>query len=146
MCCEEEFLQRLRDRGFRLTPQREIILHVLHEDMEHPTAEEIYARVSSVSAAIDLSTVYRTLELLQGLNLVSSFDLGDGQRRYELLTVHHPHHHLLCRGCGRLATIEASEAQPLLDSLRQSRGFEAQLEHMVIPGVCQECAQAGRSS
>lgn len=146
MCCEDKFLERLRERGFRLTPQREIILHVLHEDMEHPTAEEIHARVSAVSAAIDLSTVYRTLELLQQLDLVSSFELGDGQRRYELLSVHHPHHHLLCRGCGKLVTIEAAEVQPLLEALRQSRGFEAQLEHMVIPGLCGECAQAARSA
>ena len=145
MCCEEKFLQQLRERGLRFTPQRELVLRILHEGIEHPTAEEIFARVSAVSPAVDLSTVYRTLELLQALDLVASFDLGDGQRRYELLTIHHPHHHLLCRGCGRLITIEAAEAQPLVDALQQSHGFAAQLEHLVIPGLCKACSDAAGS-
>ncbi len=140
MCCEEEFLRKLRERGYRLTLQREMVLRILHEAPDHPTAEEIYARVSAVSSAVDLSTVYRTLELLQALQLVTSFELGDGQRRYELLTVHHPHHHLLCRGCSKLLKIDAAELQPLVDALRDSQGFAAQLEHMVIPGLCRECA------
>ncbi len=139
MCCEERFLQHLRERGFRLTPQREMVLHVLHDAEEHATAEELYARVSALSSAVDLSTVYRTLELLEEFRLVASFDLGDGQRRYELLTVHRPHHHLHCRNCGKLVTLDAQELQPLLDQLAQAHGFQGQIEHWVIPGLCQEC-------
>ncbi len=147
MCCEEEFLRKLRERGYRLTLQREMVLHILHEAPDHPTAEEVFSRVSAVSSAVDLSTVYRTLELLQALDLVTSFELGDGQRRYELLTVHHPHHHLLCRGCGKLLKVDAAELQPLVDALRGSQGFVAQLEHMVIPGLCRECARdAGQTA
>ena len=142
MCCEEKFEHELRERGFRLTLQRELVLRILHEAAEHPTAEEIFARVSAVSPVVDLSTVYRTLELLQSLNLVASFDLGDGHRRYELLTVHRPHHHLLCQRCGKLATIDAAEIQPLLGALRQHYGFEAQVQHLVITGLCRECLQA----
>ena len=82
MCCEERFLQQLRERGFRLTPQREMVLHVLHDAEEHASAEELYARVSVLSSAVDISTVYRTLELLEEFHLVASFDLGDGERRY----------------------------------------------------------------
>ena len=142
MCCEERFLQQLRERGFRLTPQREMVLHVLHDAEEHATADELFARVSALSAAVDLSTVYRTLELLEELDLVASFDLGDGERRYELLTVHRPHHHLHCRSCGKLVTVEALELQPLLDGLAQAYGFVARVEHWVIPGLCIECQTA----
>jgi Fur family transcriptional regulator, ferric uptake regulator len=139
LCCEDRFLQQLRERGFRLTPQREMVLHILHDSGEHATAEEIYAQVSTLSAAVDLSTVYRTLELLEQFHLVASFDLGDGERRYELLTLHRPHYHLHCRGCGTLITLEAQALQPLLDRLTQAHGFSAQIEHWVIPGLCQAC-------
>ncbi len=142
MCCEERFLQMLRDRGFRLTPQREMVLHVLHDAQEHATADELYARVSALSSAVDISTVYRTLELLEEFRLVASFDLGDGERRYELLTVHPAHHHLHCRACGKLVTIETQGLQPLLDRLAQAHGFEAQVEHWIIPGLCRDCQAA----
>jgi len=139
VCCEDRFLQQLRERGFRLTPQREMVLHVLHDAKEHATAEELYARVRVLSSAVDLSTVYRTLELLEDFHLVASFDPGNGGRRYELLTTHRPHHHLHCVGCGKLITLEAQALQPLLDHLAQTYGFNAQLDHWVIPGLCHEC-------
>ena len=77
MCCEEIFLKRLQDRGFRLTPQRDVILQAMHHVDGHATAEEIHGKVHSISSAIDISTVYRTLELLQELHLVAAVDLVD---------------------------------------------------------------------
>lgn len=142
MCCEGRFARELRQRGFRLTPQREMVLQVLHGLPGHATAEEVYARVSALSTAVDPSTVYRTLELLEELHLVASFDLGDGQRHYALLSVHHLHGHLRCQECGRLITIEAQALQPLLDLLARAHGFEAQVDHWVIPGLCRECQAA----
>jgi Fur family ferric uptake transcriptional regulator len=91
---------------------------------------------------VDISTVYRTLELLEEFGLVASFGLGDGERRYELLTLHHSHYHLRCRACGKLVMVEAQELQPLLDRLAQAHGFQAQVEHWVIPGLCGECQAA----
>ncbi len=143
MCCEERFSQELRQRGFRLTPQREMVLQVLHDLPGHATAEEVYARVSALSAAVDPSTVYRTLELLEELRLVASFDLGDGQRHYALLPVHHLHAHLRCQGCGRLITVGAQELQRLLDALTGADGFRVQVDHWVIPGLCRECQASG---
>lgn len=142
MCCEDRFVHELRQRGGRLTPQREMVLQVLHSLPGHATAEEVYARVSALSAAVDLSTVYRTLELLEELRLVASFDLGDGQRRYALLSVHRAHDHLRCQRCGQLITLEAQELQPLLDRLAQAHGFKAQVDHWVIPGLCADCQAA----
>jgi Fur family transcriptional regulator, ferric uptake regulator len=139
MCCEDRFPEALRARGLRLTPQREMVLHVLHHATEHATAEELYARVSVLSAAVDLSTVYRTLELLEQMGMVASFDAADGERRFELLTLQRAHHHLRCRACGREVPVSAEELQPLLDQLAESHGFRAQIDHWVIPGLCLEC-------
>ncbi len=139
MCCEEIFLKQLRDRGLRLTPQREMVLGVMHEIKGHATAEDIYARVHNLSSCVDISTVYRTLELLQELHLVTSLDPGDGQRRYELVGEHGAHPHLLCNSCGRLTRVEQEEIQPFVGCLRAAYGFEIALHDLIIPGVCQEC-------
>ena len=145
MCCEDKLLQQLHERGFRLTPQREMVLRVLHDIEENATIDEIYARVSALCAAVDLSTVYRTLDLLESFNLVSSFKLGDGQRHYELLSLHRSHFHLLCRNCGNLVAIDARELQPLRGQLVQDHDFQMQLDHLVIPGICKACQDAARS-
>jgi Fur family ferric uptake transcriptional regulator len=142
MCCETTFLERLRERGFRLTPQREMVLQAMHEVEGHATAEEVYARVGALSSAVDLSTVYRTLELLQELRLVAAIDLGDGQRRYELLGMHGQHHHLLCRACGRLIRVEQEEMRGLLEGLAAAYDFCAEPEHLVIEGLCADCRPA----
>lgn len=145
MCCEGTFLKRLRERGFRLTPQREMVLQAMHEVEPHATAEEVYARVSALSSAVDLSTVYRTLELLQELRLVATIDLGDGQLRYELLGLHGQHHHLHCRACGELVRVEQDELQALIDSVVETYGFAAEPEHLIIPGLCEKCRRAAEA-
>ncbi|MBC7236460.1 MAG: transcriptional repressor [Chloroflexi bacterium] len=138
MCCESRFLEALHDRGLRLTPQRERILAILHEMDGHATAEQIYERIVAQNPSMDISTVYRTLELLQMLQMVGCIDVG-GQRRYELLSLHGAHHHLYCRICGQLLRVEAQEMQPLIEHLAQLSGFEADPEHLIIPGLCEEC-------
>jgi len=145
MACEQVFLQQLRERGFRLTAQREMILSVLHDVEGLATADEIYSRVRNISSAVDISTVYRTLDLLQELDLVSTIDAGDGQRRYELLGVHGPHLHLVCQICGQVIGAEVEVARSLGEQLEARYAFHAALDHLSIPGLCRACASA-RSS
>jgi Fur family ferric uptake transcriptional regulator len=142
LCCEEKLLQQLHEHGFRLTPQREMVLRVLHDIDENATIDEIYSRVSVLCSAVDLSTVYRTLDLFEGFSLVSSFKLGDGQRHYELLSEHPSHFHLLCRGCGSLVSVDSRELRFLCDQLAKDHDFRMQLDHVVLPGVCQNCRDA----
>lgn len=142
MSCEEVFFKQLRERGFRLTPQREMVLAVMHQIEGLATAEEVYARVHDLSSSVDISTVYRTLDLLQEFQLVASVDLGDGQRRYEHLGVHGPHLHLACRSCGKLLEVGLQEVQAFTGYLAQVHGFEAELGPVTIPGLCQKCRAA----
>jgi Fur family transcriptional regulator, ferric uptake regulator len=140
MACEQVFIQQLRKRGFRLTPQREMILSVLHEVKGLVTADEIYGRVQSLSTSVDISTVYRTLDLLQELDLVSCIDAGDDQRRYELLGVHGPHLHLVCHACGRVIGADIEIARAFGQQLQAEYGFHPALDHLSIPGLCSACA------
>jgi Fur family ferric uptake transcriptional regulator len=139
MSCEELLLEHLRARGLRLTPQRELVLAALHRIEGPATAEEIYAHVHEVSASVDISTVYRTLELFQEFQLVSSFDPGDGKRRYEHLGVEAPHHHLVCRACGQVIPIAQADLRPLANHLAETYGFVADDGDLTIPGLCAAC-------
>jgi Fur family ferric uptake transcriptional regulator len=143
MGCEKIFIQQLRERGLRLTPQREMVLSVLHDIEGFATVDEIHHRVQQISTSVDLSTVYRTLDLLQEFDLVAFVDPGDGQRRYELLGVHGPHLHLVCTACGAVLGAPCDVAAPLGAALREAYGFEPDLEHLSVPGLCAECARQG---
>ena len=142
MACEQVFIQQLRDHGFRLTPQREMVLSVMHQVEGFTTVEEIYGRVQKLSSSVDVSTVYRTLDLLQEFNLVAAVDPGDGQRRYELLGLHGPHIHLVCQSCGQVAGVDLAVARPLAQQLKEQYGFEVDTDHLSLNGLCRECAEA----
>jgi Fur family ferric uptake transcriptional regulator len=139
MSCEEFFLDQLRARGFRMTPQREIILAVLHGMEGLVTVEEVHSRVQKVSAVIDVSTVYRTLDLLQEFGLVSCVDVGDGQHRYELVGLRGPHVHLICQGCGKVMAVEPDVMQAFAERLEAAKGFQIALDRLSLPGFCQDC-------
>ena len=142
MSCEQVFIQQLRARGFRFTPQREMILSVLHQIEGLATAEEIHSRVQEHSSSVDISTVYRTLDLLQEFDIVSAVDTEDGQRRYEFLGIHGAHLHLVCQNCGEVTGASPEVAQTLLERLQAEYGFHAALDHLSIPGLCRACAES----
>jgi len=143
MSCQEAFFKMLRERNFRLTPQREIVLSVMHDMIGFATAEEILNRVQALSEAVDISTVYRTLDLLQEFNLVASVETGEGQRRYELHGVHEDHMHLVCRACRQIIAADLELARPLQTHMRENYDFDVNLGALELPGLCVNCrAQA----
>ncbi len=141
MSCEAIFLKQLRRRGYRLTPQREAVLLVLHLIGHPATAEEIFAQVSARTARVELSTVYRTLDLLHSMNLVAIIDGGDKQRLFELVGVSIPHLHLVCRVCGKITGVELDLLRPLLDHIQEDTHFTPDLGNLTLPGICEECAR-----
>lgn len=142
MSCEKLLRDYLRQRGLRLTHQRELVLSVLHELEAPTTAEEIFARVRIRSQNIDISTVYRTLELFQELQLVSGFDAGDGIRRYEHLGVAAPHHHLVCQTCGKSLSVPLAELASLTAYLAETYHFATDPGGLTLSGVCATCQKA----
>lgn len=135
----------LRERGQRPTPQRLMILSVLAEHGDHMTAEKVFEQVRREYPAINLSTVYRTLEAFRDLAIVSETDLGGGVRQFELLG--RPHHHLICLSCNHIAEMDEVLLTPLREELRARYGFAARLDHLAIFGACRACAEsAGQRS
>ena len=145
MSCETNFFRELREHGLRLTAQREMVLGVLHQIEGFATAEEVYQRVRAISTAVDISTIYRTLDLLQEFHLVVCVEGNDGQRRYELLTDHAPHAHLVCASCGAVSGAELAIFQPLLDQLLARNGFAVDPRQLYLSGLCRKCRETSPS-
>jgi len=133
---------KLSEKKYRLTPQRLMILSVIEGRSDHISAEEIYAQVVDKYPHVNISTVYRTLELLKKLGLVYEINLGEGRIRYHAEKSGH-HHHLVCRECGAETDIDESALFPLRDALLRDYGFSAELRHVAIRGLCSNCRRKG---
>jgi len=134
MSCTET----LREQGYRLTPQRLMILSAIHGSDHHISAEEIYEHVCAKYPNVNISTVYRTLELLKELGLVTETDLGGSKFRYHSVEKGH-HHHLICRKCGRIFELDESVLKPVEGTILRKYGFKSDLSHLAVFGNCIEC-------
>ena len=131
---------RLRRLGVRVTPQRLFVLEALGLRSGHLTAEEIMRWTSRRSPAINLATVYRTLDLLVSIGLVTQTDLGGGASTFELVG-DSPHHHLVCERCGLVTDVDDSLVAGLRAQVLERYGFRAQSRHMAIFGTCRVCLE-----
>jgi Fur family ferric uptake transcriptional regulator len=132
-----DWQQLLREKGYRLTPQRELVLQAV-DDLGHATPDEVHAKVRERSSSVNISTVYRTLELLEELGLVRHTHLSDRAPTYHSKAA--PDHvHLVCRGCGKVIEAAPEEFAPLADALRAKHGFTSDVGHLTVFGQCADC-------
>jgi len=136
-------LADLRERGHRLTPQREMVLSVICETAGHVSADEILARVRARYPYLNKSAIYRTLDLLCELNLVNQTDFGEGRTLYEIHR-HPHHHHLVCRECHGMTEIDGRVFSTLEKKLRDEYAFAPDLDHFAIWGTCRACQTKAR--
>ena len=135
---------QLRAKGYRLTPARQLVLAAVNA-LEHATPDAICAEVQRTASSVNLSTVYRTLELLEELDLVSHTHLGHGAPIYH--AAHERDHlHLVCGVCGRIIEAAAASADSLVERLRVELGFETDVAHFALFGRCAQCLAAGASA
>ncbi len=129
-----ELAVRLRERGLRMTSQRQQVLDAVRE-LEHATPEQVAAAV----AGVDLTTVYRALELLEDLGLVAHTHLGHGAPSYRMAGDHHVH--IVCHDCGSVVDAAPALARGLRDRLRTQHDFELDLSHFTVFGRCGDCGR-----
>ena len=134
---ETSLSQQLRDSGHRLTPQRAAVLAAV-ERLGHATPEQVYAEVRGSSDSINLSTVYRTLELLDELGVIRHAHLSDRAPTYHART-DHEHVHLVCRGCQQVISVSESAAAAALAPLVAAHDFAPDYGHLVVFGLCGAC-------
>jgi Fur family ferric uptake transcriptional regulator len=132
--------EALKKQGYRLTPQRLMVVSAIENSEDHISADEVYSQVIVRYPNVNISTVYRTLELLKRLELVTETDLGGGRVRYHPANKGH-HHHLVCQKCGAMIDLDESLLEPLKEALLLEHNFIADLRHLAIHGRCVNCRQ-----
>lgn len=141
----ERLIRALRSQGLRVTaPRRAICNIIVAAGDEHLTARLILDRLCENGDAVDQSTVYRTLDALEGAGLLSHSHLGHGAAVYHL-TSESNHQHLLCRGCGSTVTVPAAEMTAWVDAIKDAVGFEVDPTHFASSGRCAECVAQGEA-
>ncbi|HEY3529222.1 MAG TPA: transcriptional repressor [Nocardioides sp.] len=125
---------RLREQGYRLTPQRELILEAV-ERLGHATPDEVLAEVRTHSTAVNASTVYRTLEMLEELGLVRHAHLSDRAPTYHSMD-EHEHFHLVCRNCHKVISVDPDVLTPVSERLSAEHGFTIDVGHLTVFGIC----------
>lgn len=141
MTHHHDVVEGLQQIGYRLTPQRMMILEAIAHSEGHTSAEGILETVRTAYPYLDISTVYRTLDLLKTLHLVSETDLGRGHAQYELLSKG-LHHHLICTDCGEIVDVENSFLDPMRRAADEQYDFHVEIEHLAIFGICSDCKRA----
>jgi Fur family transcriptional regulator, ferric uptake regulator len=131
---------RLRSRGLRWTPQRRVLVEVLATTDGHVTGAELVERCRAVAPDTIPSTVYRTLDVLEELGIVSHSHGADGREEFHVLPKVE-HAHLYCRGCGGSWELGADDAAvaTAVSAFHASRGFAVDVSHLTLSGLCASC-------
>ncbi len=142
MSCGTVYAPQLRARGFRMTPQRMAILHVLQQADNHLSPAEIFAMARNFVPGLSEPTVYRTLEFLAQNGLVQPVQRTGGHLAYQIAEA--DHHHIICRNCGREIQVPHTVLNSLYETLEAASGFRFLDRHLTFWGLCSNCQQGRR--
>lgn len=123
-----------------MTPQRQLVLDAVRE-LGHATPEQVCRTVQNTAPTVNITTVYRALDLLEELALLRHTQIGQGPPTYS--PEEHEHLHLACEHCGRLDEVPRDVVGGLAGTLRERYGFELDASHLALPGCCADCARRG---
>jgi Fe2+ or Zn2+ uptake regulation protein len=137
MSCTQHRTQELRQRGFRMTPQRQVILQILHDTNGHLSPVDIFNQASRSIPGLTEATVYRTLEFLAQNEMIHSTQNSSGHLVYEISG--HEHHHLICHACNRSIEIEHAVLKKLYQQLEAESGYRLNTSHVTFFGLCPDC-------
>ena len=131
-------LNALRMKGYRITPQREMIIEAIAHGPSHITAEEIAGEIHRHTRTINLATIYRTLDLLWKEGFACRNDLSEGKIVYSTIQ-HGPHIHLVCRKCEQITDANVEFLDTLGEDLKSVYRFMPDLDHFSVFGICKSC-------
>ena len=136
---DSSLAQHLRSRGLRLTPQRQLVLAAVHR-LGHATPDQVRVEVAKTAAGVNITTIYRTLELLERLGLVTHAHLSHGAPTYHAIG-EEEHAHLVCRVCGVIVEVSPDALAPLAEQLARDSDFMLDIGHVALFGVCRGCGR-----
>jgi Fur family peroxide stress response transcriptional regulator len=136
----EEMLFKLKERDFRITPQRLAILKILAASEGHPSVDDIYQEVKAEFPTTSLATVYKTVSLLKELNEVLELGFPDGSNRYDGYNPV-PHPHAICMKCKKIMDPELMNLDELSQEMSKKTGYKIFHHRLDFFGLCPECQQ-----
>lgn len=134
----KDYVKALHDKGYRVTPQRLIVLDAVCAHQGHATLADIQASVYEMDPTIDRSTIYRALDVLQEVGLIVEAEIGETGKVYRVAG-EADHLHLVCVSSGQVMTVSVDDMMPFLQHFRDTYGFDVQSDHLVLKGFCQDC-------
>jgi len=134
----EMILDKLKEKGHRITPQRLIILRTLVESQNHPSVEDIFAKVRVHFPTTSLATVYKTISVIKELGEVLELEFSSGHNRYDGHKPY-PHPHLLCVKCKKIVDPELSSLAHLTQELVSDTGYRILSHRLDFYGICPKC-------
>ncbi len=138
------FADQLHAQGYRLTPQRHLILDIIRRAGAHVTPEQVYAGVHHQNPAVSRATIYRTLDFLCELRLIHAMHWGD--RTYYEIASDEPHHHLICRQCNGVVQIDHAKLALLIKAIDQQHHFSVDMDHVALFGLCRKCRSSNSTA
>lgn len=129
----------LRQRGYKLTPQRKAVLSVIASSHDHLTPAAIYDRVKWQYHGIGLVTIYRTLGLLARLGLICEVHIGGNGRSYLLRRPVGHHHHLICSSCDKVVDFTDGDLAQIMERVSRKTGFKIDSHLVEFSGQCRDC-------
>ena len=139
---ERKVATALRQHGYKLTPQRRLVIRAIAGSQDHLTPANIYEKVREERPNIGLATVYRTLEILSQMELICELHAGGICHSYTISIPQH-HHHLICSNCGKVVDFTGHNLNALEKRLSKESGFRIDGHLLEFIGLCQACQEIG---
>ena len=139
MSCGERLAAELRKKGFRVTPQRAVILETIAHEGGHLSAQEVYIEACERLPGLNIATVYRTLDSLHSAGLIDLLSSGSKPVHFSLRDPSNPHGHLVCRKCERIFEINPEFVNRIVQEVKQETGFVIDAHHLTLTGLCEMC-------
>jgi len=138
----ERFKKILKESGLKYTKQREMVLKILYHSDRHYTPEALYMEVKEKHPELNIgiATVYRTLNLLEDSDMVTSISFGTAGKKFEL--ANKPHHdHLICKSCGKIIEFENPTIERQQALVAKEHKFKLTGHLMQLYGTCEKCTK-----
>ena len=140
MGCGQQLAEEMRARGFRVTPQRAVILETVAHMHGHIAVQEVFQIAGERLPGLNIATVYRTLETMEDAGLVDKLSVDSDTDRYSLRDTAHPHGHLVCECCGAILELGPEVLHQVAQTVLEATGHQIDHAHLTLPGTCRACA------
>lgn len=132
-----DLIKYLKEKGYKVTPQRIAVYEILKNTKEHPSVDTLYSRLQPVYPTMSLATVYKSLEVFKELGLVQELNVGEDKFRYDANVHQHPH--IICLTCGKVEDVDDEMLFDLVGHVESKTGYKLVNQQLYFFGYCPEC-------